>query len=186
MTNFVIFTLALLLLSTDVNCGKDKTYKKLEKRVDELEQMLKENIRMRKTPNIAFRSALGNTVNAMNHGSSVVFDIVGLNNGNAYDSDTGKFTAPVNGVYLFSMKIGNPTSKPGNFALVKASSHGKKFLEYAFGGHTSGWSMGGTTTVTQLVKGDSVWVEGEGTASGIFHGSWRMHTTFAGALLYEV
>ncbi|KAL4240277.1 hypothetical protein ACF0H5_001071 [Mactra antiquata] len=43
MTNFVIFTLAVLLLSTDVECGKNKEVKELEKRVDTLEQMLKDS-----------------------------------------------------------------------------------------------------------------------------------------------
>ncbi|KAL4235586.1 hypothetical protein ACF0H5_003982 [Mactra antiquata] len=53
-------------------------------------------------------------------------------------------------------------------------------------GNTRGWDVGGTTTVTQLVRGESVWVEGEGTANGRYNGAWRYHSTFSGVLLYEV
>ncbi|KAL4217198.1 hypothetical protein ACF0H5_023651 [Mactra antiquata] len=146
---------------------------------------LDEILRLVKTPNIAFRSALSSDIGQVTPGQIIVFDIVGLNNGNAYNQHSGIFTAPVNGTYMFSMKLGNPSGNPSAFFLVQSHGSTKQYLEYVIAGHTSEWNVGGTSTVTQMVEGESVWVEGEGSPHGKY-GDHRYHTTFAGILLHLV
>ncbi|KAK7506694.1 hypothetical protein BaRGS_00002169 [Batillaria attramentaria] len=44
--------------------------------------------------------------------STIIFDAVDLNQGGGYDKLTGIFTAPVNGLYVFSLKIAH--TPPGS------------------------------------------------------------------------
>ncbi|XP_053395636.1 collagen alpha-1(X) chain-like [Mercenaria mercenaria] len=131
-----------------------------------------------RTPNVAFRAILSKNLGKVTAGKVIVFDQVDLNHGNAYGARHGFFTAPYNGTYLFSMGLGNPAGKPGAFFLRKNG----KGIEYAFAGHTTGWNMGGITTVAELSVDDQVWIEGEGYISGAY-ATARYHTSFSGVLL---
>jgi len=44
-------------------------------------------------------------VGPISHHSDIVFDRIVTNVGSAYDEDTGRFTAPVNGTYQFNVII---------------------------------------------------------------------------------
>ena len=77
------------------------------------------------------------------------------------------------------MALGNPTGHPGTFFMKQNS----QTIEYVLAGHTSGWNMGGVTTVAELTAGDDVWVEGEGFISGAY-ATKRYHTSFSGTLIY--
>lgn len=111
-------------------------------------------------------------------GQVITFDQIDLNLGNAYGTRPGYFKAPYSGTYIFSMTLGNPEGKPGGFFLV----HNGKAIEFIFAGQTSGWDMGGATTVAELLVGDEVWVEGEGHISR--SDERRIHTSFSGVLLH--
>jgi hypothetical protein len=133
-----------------------------------------------KTPIIAFRTELSKDLGTVSSNHVVIFDEVDLNLGNAYDPRHGIFTAPVNGTYLFSMALGNPTGHSGAFFMKQNS----QTIEYAIAGHTTGWNMGGVTTVADLTVGDDVWIEGEGYISGAY-AHIRYHTGFSGTLIHE-
>lgn len=51
---------------------------------------------------IAFNSVLSKTLTNVPKNHIIKFERVLVNEGNGYDPSTGKFTAPVDGVYFFS------------------------------------------------------------------------------------
>jgi len=54
---------------------------------------------------VAFFVGLTSNVGPITQHSDIVFDRVVTNVGVAYDTDTGRFTAPVNGTYQFNVII---------------------------------------------------------------------------------
>uniref|UniRef100_A0A671KLE8 Cerebellin 7 n=1 Tax=Sinocyclocheilus anshuiensis TaxID=1608454 RepID=A0A671KLE8_9TELE len=71
--------------------------------------------------NIAFSATLGNRgdVGPFNTNVPLVYQKVFLNAGSCYNTGTGIFTAPVKGVYFFSLSGHNKTSKPMALRLFK-------------------------------------------------------------------
>ncbi|XP_053372678.1 uncharacterized protein LOC128546300 [Mercenaria mercenaria] len=148
----------------------------IEKRLNAIEAQQTGNCPIVKTPKVAFRTQLSSNLGTVSSGSTVKFDQVDLNLGNAYND--GVFTAPYSGTYIFSMVLGNPAGKPGAFFMKKDGVG----IIYAIAGHTTGWNIGGVTTVAELVTGDRVWVEGGGHVSGAYPTA-RYHTGFSGILV---
>jgi len=56
-------------------------------------------------PRVAFFVGLSDNLGPVSDHSDVVFDRVVTNIGNAYNKDTGRFTAPVNATYQFNVVI---------------------------------------------------------------------------------
>ena len=54
---------------------------------------------------VAFFVGLTNNIGPISQHADIVFDRVVTNVGDAYDEDTGRFTAPVNGTYQFNVNI---------------------------------------------------------------------------------
>jgi len=54
---------------------------------------------------VAFFVGLTTNIGPISQHADIVFDRVVTNVGNAYDQDTGRFTAPVNGTYQFNVII---------------------------------------------------------------------------------
>ena len=54
---------------------------------------------------MAFFVGLTNNIGPISQHADIVFDRVVTNVGDAYDQDTGRFTAPVNGTYQFNVII---------------------------------------------------------------------------------
>jgi len=54
---------------------------------------------------VAFFVGLTTNIGPISQHADIVFDRVVTNVGNAYDPDTGRFTAPVNGTYQFNVII---------------------------------------------------------------------------------
>ena len=82
--------------------------------------------------------------------STLIFGSVRNNEGNGYDGNTGIFTAPVPGVYMFLVSVRNVSSKSGsNVSLVVQGSE-----QVA----TEGSGVRTAHTVVKLKKGEQVWV----------------------------
>ncbi|XP_061177032.1 complement C1q-like protein 3 [Saccostrea echinata] len=87
----------------------------------------------------------------------VVFGAVTLNSGNAYDSTTGKFTAPDDGIYSFMWTI---LTKGGNYFNTKIVLNGN-FIGYNYADGVSGssnWASGSSSAVIKMRKNDKVWI----------------------------
>ncbi|KAL4222617.1 hypothetical protein ACF0H5_018658 [Mactra antiquata] len=87
--------------------GLDKT--KMESELKELigERFQNEMNSMREsllTPNVLFKARYVKDVSP-SKGDTIVFTDIMMNNGDGYDSNTGVFTAPVNGTYLFTIHM---------------------------------------------------------------------------------
>ncbi|KAH3856508.1 C1q-related factor-like [Dreissena polymorpha] len=131
------------------------------------------------TASVAFQAFLGTLDHAFPQVSVVIFGVVPLNLGNAYNATTGIFTAPFNGTYLFTMTIGNPKGKPGTMRMKK----NQESIGYAFAGHTGGgWDQGTQTIVVRMSVGDVMSVEGDGYVSGNSV-EYQKHSSLTGMLI---
>ncbi|XP_045165025.2 heavy metal-binding protein HIP-like isoform X2 [Mercenaria mercenaria] len=189
---FVVFGLSInvcLLEEPCYNrCGCDfsviKKLIKLEEEVETIKDALKEVTGSANCKNVAFRAQLTQDLGSVTLGQKIIYDSVELNLGNAFHPFHGVFTAPCDGIYLFSITIGN-SNRSGVIHLKKNNVT----IEYAWAGHNAGWDMGGVTTVVKLNAGDDVWVEGRGIIAGAnsFDGiGARKHTAFSGTLLHAL
>lgn len=108
--------------------------------------------------------------------STLKFDTVFINIGNGYDSHTGVFTAPVAGLYIFSLTaMSTNRGAPLSLALKKNGAT----LATTWGqGREDPSDQDSRTLPTSLAKGDKVWIA-QFLGNGV-RGSWW--TTFTGFL----
>ncbi|XP_062376318.1 complement C1q-like protein 2 [Sardina pilchardus] len=112
----------------------------------------------------------------------LVYRHIFTNVGNAYNPNTGVFTAPVRGVYnfvLFVYGYGH-ASAPTAVSLHKNGEH----VVLAYSRHTSGYEEGSNGASLLLEVGDVVYVK-------LWPNSWvhdnqNHHTTFSGHLLFSM
>ena len=87
-------------------------------------------------------------------GQPLVFSSVLSNIGNGYSSSTGKFTAPVNGTYSFTVQLCVSTNHGATFGLVLDGTTITYFYDYEHD-HATTFS---TTVPLFLKQGQKVWV----------------------------
>ena len=108
---------------------------------------------------------------------TIVFDKVLLNEGNAYNEKTGKFTATEDGVYSFNWSI---LSLSGKF-FISEIVHDSALIAYDYcdgRGRNSGYVMTSNHANIKLKKGDKVWIRTHGK-DGYAHGvNWCKFSGF--------
>lgn len=113
----------------------------------------------------------------------VAFVTTSFNIGSAYDPSTGKFTAPISGVYIFSAFLCVDSNKYLYYAVVKNNSVLLKgsLKEDTYRLCTS------ATVITTVEAGEAVWVKGtdNGSQYEIKQDQWR-ENTFSGALIRKI
>ncbi|WAR03084.1 EMIL1-like protein [Mya arenaria] len=170
--------------------------KHLEERVMKLEYANKENEagksrRQEYRGSVSFTAYLSHSVTNIVHNTPVVYDTVLLNDGAAYDPLTGVFTAPLTGVYLFSVSSGSKNLPGSNLTqydvftrLVVDGVH--KLSAVAESKNVYDDEQGSTTAILPIQKGSRVWVFHQITGGhSLFAEDGERVTSFAGALLYE-
>jgi hypothetical protein len=131
---------------------------------------------------VAFKARL-NVATAAPVRQAIVFPTVLFNEGDAYSSKTGKFTATTNGTYLFTIALCLPGK---NYVYVDIMVDGVAYTKTymrdmdTLDCHTA-------DTVVVLKAGQSVWVQPFASASGkiIYHSSSYYWNTFSGVLLHK-
>ncbi|XP_045215459.2 cerebellin-2-like [Mercenaria mercenaria] len=121
-------------------------------------------------------------VNHLEHGGvhqTVIFESVVTNVGNAYNSQLGKFIAPVPGTYVFSTTL---VSRHFNGAHAQFVSNGTALTTMYVNAGQTGDDTTSQTIVLQLEKGEDVSVQNLDTDKS-FYGS--SHSIFSGFLLEE-
>ncbi|XP_078310377.1 uncharacterized protein LOC111105588 [Crassostrea virginica] len=116
-------------------------------------------------------------------GSTLVFPDVIYSEGKGYDSNTGVFTAPTEGTYLFYISIQSAFRRYSHFDVVLNGSTKVQSLAWYDSGSTIRIHQTGTNLVIlYLTVGDRVWVK---RAGGVGYYSNDKHVcTFSGIRLY--
>ena len=112
-----------------------------------------------------------------------MFDRVITNIGNSYDVDTGVFTAPQTGIYVFHFH-----------ALAEISSviwlelfHNYRYVESLYGYSGGEWGSGSNAAVLKLTSGDVVYVQTRPDHNIYLYGKpHQVYCTFSGYLLTQI
>ncbi|XP_077432998.1 complement C1q tumor necrosis factor-related protein 4-like [Vanacampus margaritifer] len=151
----------------------------LKERMESTETELRE---MRNVPKVAFAASLGgNGLQKTTSGmQKLLFKDVLTNIGEAYNPDTGDFTAPVRGVYYIRFTANAPTNFPMSAVLYKNNGRVQLIAHEQPSGEGSDTASNGATLL--LEKGDKL-------SLNLWHNTqvWdnsNHHTTFSGFLLF--
>ena len=90
----------------------------------------------------------------------ITFSTVKSNIGNGYDESTGVFTAPLDGIYIFSVQVATRSSQYGRFQLVVDNRSNVILSIYHYNPHVNYSSTSGTVA-QRLTAGQRVWVQSQ-------------------------
>lgn len=148
----------------------------LEKLVNVLDNVSK--YRCCSTSPVVFHAVISSS-RTYDKGSPWIYDQVVTNVGNAYNTSTGKFTAPTNGIYQFNWyTLSNPkvTSHPGLF--VNGQIKARQAANNQSG--TSQWLTTGSSMALPLKRGDEVYIMDVHGWKAQLRSQW---TAFGGVLI---
>ncbi|KAH3814808.1 hypothetical protein DPMN_143321 [Dreissena polymorpha] len=134
-----------------------------------------------RTPIVYFRARTPATT--FTSGNGVVFSQVEVNEGQGYNKVTGKFAAPVTGVYIFSVQYCAAANKWAFLGIVQDDA-----LLEASGHHSSSMAEGCVTlqVFTALSRGQNVWVKDTSpTDTKLYEQPGHRHTSFSGVLIHS-
>ncbi|XP_016116981.1 complement C1q-like protein 2 isoform X1 [Sinocyclocheilus grahami] len=159
--------------------------KRMESMENEMERLKTEN----KAPKVAFSASLLSSFGPQSVGPfhnglhTLIYEYVFLNIGDAYDPNTGIFTAPVRGAYafrVFSKAFGSP-ERDVTAGLFKNDQH----IISTHGHQASGFISSSNGVSLLLEEGDQMKVN-------LYPGQWifddgeHHHSTFSGHLLFPM
>ncbi|XP_031440610.1 complement C1q-like protein 2 [Clupea harengus] len=158
---------------------------KLNATVEELDQIKKQN-GTTKGPKVAFSASLAPSGEVYEKHSdtspNLVYKRIFTNTGNAYDSNTGSFTAPVKGIYFFSFSTFGYHNFLSGAILTKNGQYMVSSYDPPATGDTG--DTGGNSVILQLEAGEKVtmrlWKN-----SQVFD-NLNGHNTFSGFLLFPL
>ncbi|KAK3099587.1 hypothetical protein FSP39_006580, partial [Pinctada imbricata] len=103
----------------------------------------------------------------------VVYEVVLRNVGGGYDSNSGIFTSPAAGTYVFTW---NSMTYNGNCRIF-VYKNGQRFDVPAYSRGLNNENIESVTIVESLLKGDRVWVQTD-KCSELYGGSYTYFTGF--------
>ncbi|XP_067308553.1 complement C1q-like protein 2 [Pseudorasbora parva] len=153
------------------------TVRSLKDRLEVTEEQLR-----RKEYKVAFAATLGpiGNLGPFNTEITLVYKDVFVNDGRAYNPTTGIFTAPVKGVYFFTLSGHNRSSKAMGLRLFKNGQQVVTIYNHPLGDR---YDTGSNSISLTLEKGDHVYVR-------LRQNTWVFdnendHTSFVGHLLFS-
>ncbi|XP_062589287.1 heavy metal-binding protein HIP-like [Saccostrea cucullata] len=107
----------------------------------------------------------------------VVFGKVTQNSGNAYNANTGKFTAPEDGLYSF---MWTNVTKGGKQFHTEIVLNGKRLGYNHVNGESGSSHMasGTSSAVIKMKRKDEVWIRTHGTYGKYAYADWSSFTGF--------
>ncbi|XP_069119906.1 complement C1q-like protein 4 [Argopecten irradians] len=127
-------------------------------------------------PRVAFFVGLRENVGPFKENKDLVYDKLITNVGDGYDKTTGRFTAPVNGTYQFTVVVAAQGQKKGAVNLMKEGR-----MVVTVWAESFPWATSSNTVILNLSRGQQVWQTARKDAS-YFHG--YMYSSFSGYLLF--
>ncbi|KAJ8312029.1 hypothetical protein KUTeg_009402 [Tegillarca granosa] len=120
---------------------------------------------------VAFSASLSHDVknNKVEH-FKIIFDKIITNIGNGYNSKTGIFTVPCDGLYVFHWTILTFPGTVFNTELVVNGVSKRGNVADAGGGKS--WNSGSSMVTLPLHKNDQVWIRKWRTAGKSLHGNY--------------
>ena len=100
-----------------------------------------------------------------------MFDVTRFNLGENYDVTTGIYTAPINGIYSFSINMTGRSDDTFGFSLRAEGAAGAFTMNTDLDGH--GFASTGLSVPLHLTAGQEVWVSPYQVEEGI----WGAETT---------
>jgi len=129
------------------------------------------------TATIVFQATLS-SLTSYTDNQEVMFPSVTYNEGSGYSNTTGKFTAPVSGVYAFAKQ----TCTDGNYAYT-AFVHNTQIVLASEARTTSASSCSSAQIFVHMSKGDLMWIKTTSN-SYLYHDGPYRQTSFSGALMH--
>ncbi|CAC5388782.1 C1QL [Mytilus coruscus] len=115
--------------------------------------------------------------------TTIVFDSILTNVGNAYVKDFGAFIAPVPGVYLFTYTI--HVNKAGDiFGTLMVNGQRKTSIHVDGSSNHILIASSSRTSILSLNQGDRVYIQILKNSRGLLSSTNNGHSAFAGALLF--
>ncbi|PVD20959.1 hypothetical protein C0Q70_19122 [Pomacea canaliculata] len=127
--------------------------------------------------NVAFSARVGYNRPFLSETEVIVFDEIVINNANAYDPSTGKFTSPLPGVYHFEATI----LSGFNTSIETMIVHNGDEVSRLYSGAFNNRGVGSNSVVLNMRQGDDVWVSVFFGNGDYVHGQW---STFTGHLVH--
>nr|XP_019967769.1 PREDICTED: complement C1q-like protein 2 [Paralichthys olivaceus] len=153
----------------------------MSERLDVAEREVK---RIQETPKVAFAASLGGNglVKTTSGNKDLIYRDVLTNVGDAYNPDTGVFTAPIRGVYYIRFTANAPTGFPMSAVLYKNGASIQLIAHEQASGEGSDTASNGATLL--LEQGDKLKMV-------LWHNTqiWdnsNHHSTFSGFLLFSM
>ena len=125
---------------------------------------------------VAFTAGMTSSSNTW-EGDILVFPHVITNKGQGYSSSSGKFTAPRDGTYVFTVTA---VSYDSDYLYLDIVHDGVSKVR-TYSTSSASWQTGTNLVVLELDRGDAVWV-GRYSGRGYFTNSVPL-TTFSGFIL---
>ncbi|KAK3800489.1 hypothetical protein RRG08_051770 [Elysia crispata] len=161
--------------------GKGKQGRKLpekeDDRVEEADKSQNQNQNQNQT-RVAFFAGLGKSFGPVDKNTDVLFDKVVTNLGGGFSEDTGRFTAPADGTYVFSLTI---AAQGRRRAAVELSLNGRMVIT-VWAESLPYWATSSGTAILNLRTGDKVWLVLLQRAAYLYG---YMYSTFSGYCLYQ-
>ncbi|XP_052761745.1 complement C1q tumor necrosis factor-related protein 3-like [Mya arenaria] len=133
------------------------------------------------TPLVYFHARSPQTT-SLSTSEVIVYKTVEANQGNGYSATTGKFNAPVRGLYLFFMHTCTPSTKYGYLQIAKEGSALMASMHY----DKDSFTCSSSQAFVQLDAGESVWVQCSLGGSNIqLYEDANRWTSFGGALIHN-
>jgi hypothetical protein len=135
------------------------------------------------SPNIAFHAKNVKNGNPV-AGETIVFTDMVLNLGESYNTDTGVFTVPLGGIYLFTVQLCVYNNKQINYGLVVDNV----YMDVArYNDNYSDVVCNKLTTTISVKSGNKVWVKVKYRSSSgniLYHSNIHYWTSFSGVLIH--
>lgn len=143
-----------------------KSMASFEVKMEEFKQKFEQKNKLK----YAFFTHLSSDKSNLKKGTIVIFDVVPLNIGGAYDGTTGKFTCKEDGIYTFSWTTLSNTKKDFTSALVVDGT--PIATNVVDNDQTKDTMTGSITVIVKMTKGQEAWIKFVEPSKNYLESSW--------------